>query len=444
MAEAPLAFGASYTCAAPTGQCAVFRLEAVDRVEKPSGANGGPPGLPCWKFLSLSEAAQADFAETVSGGGFVPYAVEHLAEDAYYVFLEVPDKAALWNEAFLDRGVRKAVAVGSRVLVATAATVAAWPGLAVGESALVEGRVSFVWNCGRCGSTLMHRALGAAGVASSSEPHWCDQMMLRAPGAASGAAWRDAAKLCLALEFSMCAQPGAARFSLNPKNIAGGAPLAAAVADIFPNCKHCFMYRSLEKVADSFGKFLYEAQAPDAEAADRAAWRGAGVGSLPLFPLYSQKLEAAVRSGALPVGEASNANVAAELVKWLDAVVPWLELRQIRRDDAVAHALNLRYDEFVGAATRATAVEAALRHLVGDAAALDAALAVFESDSQAGTTMTQRGAPAQKAAPFLCAADVAIARGCVLKVQGVLGVPLLAMQGGANCTIPKSACLEAA
>jgi hypothetical protein len=120
------AFGAAYTCGAPTGQCAVFSLVGVDRVERPCGAGRGPPGLPSWNFLSLSAAAQqADFAETVSGGGFVPYAVEHVGDDTYYVFLEIPDKAALWDEAFLDRGIRKVVAVGSRVLFATAGTVAA-------------------------------------------------------------------------------------------------------------------------------------------------------------------------------------------------------------------------------------------------------------------------------------------------------------------------------
>ena len=107
---------------------------------------------------------------------------------------------------------------------------------------LLEGRVSFVFNCGRCGSTLLHKALEALGAQSSSEPHWCDQLGIRAPSQCGALTWR-ATVVCLALECRLCPDPSSKRFSLNPKNIGGGAFLANVVAKDFPKCTMCFIYR---------------------------------------------------------------------------------------------------------------------------------------------------------------------------------------------------------
>ena len=55
-------------------------------------------------------------------------------------------------------------------------------------------RVSFVWNTGRCGSTLLHKATTNLGAVSLSEPHWLDQLMVAYPRAQEfAAAKRDSA-----------------------------------------------------------------------------------------------------------------------------------------------------------------------------------------------------------------------------------------------------------
>lgn len=60
---------------------------------------------------------------------------------------------------FLDRGVRALAATGSTVYVARLEAVERMPGFVPAHklSPGLQARFSFVWNTGRCGSTLMHR-----------------------------------------------------------------------------------------------------------------------------------------------------------------------------------------------------------------------------------------------------------------------------------------------
>ncbi|KAH8045470.1 hypothetical protein JL720_16672 [Aureococcus anophagefferens] len=162
------------------------------------------------------------------------------------------------------------------------------------------------------------------------------------------------------LEFHLSPNPDA-RFSLNPKNINGGAFLADIVAVDFPKSTMCFMYRSAEKVMDSFGRLLCAGDDAATVEAERADWRSTPalmrVATLPMLPLYATAVEDAATAGSLPFGEASRAKVAMEFCKWFDAV-------ESREDVLVA----------------------ALRHLGGffetdgDVAK---AVAVFDVDSQA-------------------------------------------------------------
>ena len=61
------------------------------------------------------------------------------------------------------------------------------------------------------------------------------------------------------------------------------------------------------------------------------------------------------------------------------------------------------------------------------------ALAVFEVDSQKGSAMTKKSAR-----PFLEDADRRLARTCVEKLGPALGLPVKALDGGANLLIPNS------
>ena len=232
--------------------------------------------------------------------------------------------------------------------------------------------------------------------------------------------------------------------ALNPKNINGGAFLADIVAVDFPKSTMCFMYRSAEKVMDSFGRLLCAGDDAATVEAERADWRSTPalmrVATLPMLPLYATALEDAATAGSLPFGEASRAKVAMEFCKWFDAVVSWLTLVQRRHDeqldDPVTRAVAIRYDDFVAEESREDVLVAALRHLGGffetdgDVAK---AVAVFDVDSQAGSAMTRHSA-----APFLTDADRTLARRCVADAAKVLKLPLKALDGGANLLLPNS------
>ncbi|KAH8077629.1 hypothetical protein JL720_10014 [Aureococcus anophagefferens] len=167
------------------------------------------------------------------------------------------------------------------------------------------------------------------------------------------------------------------------------------------------MYRSAEKVMDSFGRLLCAGDDAATVEAERADWRSTPalmrVATLPMLPLYATAVEDAATAGSLPFGEASRAKVAMEFCKWFDAVVSWLTLVQRRHDeqldDPVTRAVAIRYDDFVAKESREDVLVAALRHLGGffetdgDVAK---AVAVFDVDSQAGSAMTRHSA-----APFL-------------------------------------------
>merc|ERR1719383_1172902 len=137
-------------------------------------------------------------------------------------------------------------------------------GLEYAKAATVlrEARFVFVWNTGRCGSTLVHRALSAAGACSLSEPQWFDQFYV--PWEAEpGWKWPDASDiifLCFVLD---CVKQLGGRdskvFVLNPKG--GAAAAFPAVDRAFPadafDVVHIQMYRNAVDVLESFGSIMF-------------------------------------------------------------------------------------------------------------------------------------------------------------------------------------------
>tara|TARA_B100000795_G_scaffold267810_1_gene253435 strand:+ start:136 stop:738 length:603 start_codon:yes stop_codon:yes gene_type:complete len=164
------------SAAAPLGRANIYRLTHVDRTDMPGGkGNKGPPGQPAAHYLQVGPCeGDVTFGSLLTGSSrkFLLYAVEQGAGGGWaeplLVFLEL-EAAALHqlyvDEVFLDRGVRKLVPLGSRVAVCTMATA---------EAGLFDGhdgaQLGIVWNTGRCGSTLLGKALVAAGAASLGKP----------------------------------------------------------------------------------------------------------------------------------------------------------------------------------------------------------------------------------------------------------------------------------
>eukprot|EP00966_Prymnesium_polylepis_P147848 3415455-Prymnesium_polylepis.1 len=230
--------------AVPKRGFVVFRtLTDVDRTDHPGGAGRGPPGQPATTYITFKDEGEraVGFGEILQEGSqFVLYAVEAGRDDPVLVFLQLKPAArrALYEtEAFIDRGIRKQVELGSRVAFCSLTTAEAYLSEAASNVDSGTWRLSFVWNTGRCGSTLLHKAVLAKGAVSLSEPHWLDQLL-------KAAEWRAAEPALLQRVLRGCSlidvllsrrqrSPAgwtrATLFSFNPK-MGGAAHLQEAAA----------------------------------------------------------------------------------------------------------------------------------------------------------------------------------------------------------------------
>lgn len=424
-------------CTAPLGRAAILKLETVDRTDNPGGrSQSARPGCRAAHYLTASRKSVVSFEELFAlESPFVLYSVEDVESSSpFLVFLSLSPEARrkMWlEEAFIDRGVRKLVDLGSEVAVASLETAELFAKDALARFASGEWQVSFVWNTGRCGSTLMHKAVSAMGTASFSEPHWLDQLQF---SRLSEERMTGALRVCVAIEALTArlqtAVPGWDRptnFVFNPK--AGGMPVAEASVAAFPLARHAFMYRACHKVVESFAGLLFTRGVPIAMA---VRWR--------LFGLRALGLASTVVNG-LPLAELSSLPVARETWQWIQTIDQWMAITARRAEargaaDPLASAIVLRMDEFTSKdlALRARIVRTALAHFRAiDERASDAdiarALDVFSVPSQEGSKM---GGPKAK---VVTDGDVDVIKRCVL---GALREKADVQKGGANITLPGS------
>merc|ERR1719433_688385 len=129
------------------------------------------------------------------------------------------------------------------------------------ETKLQDIRMNFVWNTGRCGSTLMHKLLMNVGVGSFSEPHYLDQLNKISRGeykqfSATKEMSSRILRACWYLDIVLARRnlyKDTKIFSLNPKGMCDGLiELVTSWDTAFP-IKHCFMYRACHQVVESFG-----------------------------------------------------------------------------------------------------------------------------------------------------------------------------------------------
>ena len=233
-------------CHAPRGHATILTIDSVDRTDAPGGAAGGLPGRPGSHYISATPQSELQFAELFAiGSPFVLYSIEHPESSCPFVVflaLSVDERRALWlDEAFIDRGIRKLVAVGAQAAVASLETAIEFvEATALDEFATGRWRLSFLWNTGRCGSTLMHKVVSAMGVASFSEPQWLDQLLF-APPPEPGMTER-ALRTCVALEALIARLQTAipdwsesTNFIFNPKagmRVAEAAALVSITVDV--------------------------------------------------------------------------------------------------------------------------------------------------------------------------------------------------------------------
>jgi len=373
----------------PASDVAEYELTEIDRDE--SGRVGGITA-----FDAVDTGRSCSFGELMQRKDTVLYTYD--LKQRILIFMTVPDKAALWREPFLDRGVRK---LASQAVFVCAFDVATQY-LNDHKGALPDpahDTFLFVWNTGRCGSTLLARLTSAiADSVTLSEPWWVDQLGQDKKVLEADLLMMDLlVKLLHVIDFHLArtlvpAATGKVLYSLNPKGTA--AFLREPALRVFPKAKHLFMYRDQTKVVESFGSILGSSPAKARlgmvqMAVDKVI--GGPVGAIPgsRRPV-SRQLTAVSQDLKLP----SKMMVKMFGLMWADAMLSWMEFTE---DNSNLEVLTLRMDEFVtkDLVKRAVVVKTVLdfADVAYDApGALDRAMAVFNTHSQAGSAMEKSSA----------------------------------------------------
>jgi hypothetical protein len=369
-----------------------------------------------------------------------------------FVFVDVSSRKDVLAEPFLDRGIRK-WAQGDAFVVSFDSAIAY--SKAIETTELVDS-VTWIWNTGRCGSTLLHRIFANAGqvsrspLASISEPRWLDEL---ANWASPGLKIDEgmASDICLAahvLEFShlrslavMAGQEPPRLFSMNPK--AFGHKIIRLVERAFPKKvqNHVFNYRDAPLVIESFGSIFNAGETTWQYYLRRAKASllpgGQGVqppgAPLPVFSSIAMKEQGSSLAKTL-AHLASHPVVPMLTLTWCDAVLTWLEFAdgfyaEIEGSD---RPISVHMSELVSHSTR----EAVVTSLLADAgleptpAVIQAALACFEEHSQKGSEVWRQSS-AQTGRVFLLLSDKAAIDAAVGSIERLklLGGPSLRLPG---------------
>lgn len=377
------------------------------------------------------ENGVAEFS-SISKSSFIIYCLDF--ETQSVVFMEMEPGANLLEEPFMDRGVRHLA--GKHVLVASFDTVedylrqkeAEKQQQQVGEDK--KEHILWVWNTGRCGSTLLHRLLLTTGrVCSLSEPYWCEQLgRARARRQVKDATLRRLLRLCLLTDAQLLRQASQCPpshtsssssssssqslphiISLNMKGM--GHHLLDLALEEFPSfslsstSKHLYLYRDVVSVVESLASVFHTASPPFIRACLWVCPRW----TLDLvIPYRSQRLQTWIKNEDLelsPLGRVGRWGVARELaLAWLDSVCTWLEVMEGKEggeggkaEGAVERAV-LEMEDFVDISKRNKVVEHVLVFVfgkgVGEAVMkgeinMEKCLAVFDRHSQQGSRMQQ-------------------------------------------------------
>lgn len=386
---------------AALGEAALFTLTAVDTKDHPGGSECGRPGGSATQLLGCTDTGD-DIALATAlepNSNFILYSIEDLAnESPYLIFLEMRSaqvkESLIKEEAFIDRGARRVVSLGSRVLVATLESVESIMKSKSLEAAIDDGswQLSMIWNTGRCGSTLMHKALLAAGVGSFSEPQWLDQLCFGSanlPPMLLKRAFRACWVLDIHLLRALPSFQATKNFSMNPKTCGWLRHVGSTFIEAFPRLRHCFMYRACDKVAESFhGLDLSTVPHEQIEARDKK-WKETG--NSMLQHAVSDNLRPLLAEGKLPLSSIDNFGVAMRVLVWLSCLEGWRMMQACNKDFASAPVI--RMDEFVtkDLAKREVILADVLMQLgvisSKDDARVKVALEVFNENSQKNSAM---------------------------------------------------------
>jgi len=305
------------------------------------------------------------------------------------LLVEVDDWVAVYDEPFLDRAIPRHA--GRRVWTVRVDELEQWA-----ASKTVKPTI-WVWNSGRCGSTLLHRLLSDVQVASVKEPVWMDTLALTRNQSAPHLTQEYVDRLfnvAYAVEAHIVGRvfPAAKMMSMNGKSF--GFRIIDSVMRNYPDHKHLYLYRSPDEVAQSFTRSVLPSAGPlirllgtsELLAPLALAIKPSSSRAMALMSAKMQQLDAE----GLPIVSHAFSKHFVEPV--LDGFAYWLEHVHGR-----ANALSLRYKEL-------TAKDVALRRRVVHGLLswvfdrtpideeMDAAMVTFSKDSQANSAMSKSNA----------------------------------------------------
>lgn len=234
--------------------CTPLIFEAIDRDDNEK--IGGVTSLGVCEDLDGAKIPLSDLMTHEAYRNVITYCVDY--PKSRLILVEVSSLEEITSAPFLDRSVRRyATGKGFGVPLDVASE---W---AHGQDFLKNKRIILVWNTGRCGSTLMHRALVAAGAVSASEPFFFDQMT--APWCQCE--WKKGPDVsmiafacsCMIWHQLMVLVPDAKVFAMNGKGFffkAFSACLSAFPPEVY-DVRHMQMYRDTCGVVNSFGSLFF-------------------------------------------------------------------------------------------------------------------------------------------------------------------------------------------
>lgn len=409
-------------------RCPAFRIAAVDRTEMNFDA-----GL---KSFELEDDGEETTVEAVVQQDDIVLYCFDKHEDCF-VFVQVQNRAKLELAPFLDRSIRKFAVVGGKLVVVPFQEMNNW----AHHIDTHDWTVTWIWNTGRCASTLAHRALAAAGVGSVSEPFWFEQLTRILTDAKKGSRLEehmgDVARIAHVVEFfqvqsyrrGLGVQDACTAdkplFSMNPKG--SGTYLKHIVikhlSKQFPHQRHVFMYRDCRKVVESFGSIFVVGSVVT------------GKGGPPPKPPKFVSRAMNEHKDKLPMEFSYWSHPAAKRITlmWMDGVCDWMEFLTDHQVDQ----LTIRMDEFVTKNMenrRATLFEllkhAGLPLKTQWNPTVDNSLGAFKEHSQKGSVMEKSSAVTKK--KFLDTDAEEKISACVSTV------PYLGALGGADLILPGS------
>ena len=306
------------------------------------------------------------------------------------VFLSCPSREALWREPFLDRGIRKLAS--EDVFICSFETAHAY--VRENPKPRPDATLQWIWNTGRCGSTLMSRVMVASGNAVSlSEPWWFDELCFAIDdGALPEAELDELVKTLHVVDFKLASDmwPEATVFSMNPKG--KGHPVRPSILRAFPDGKHMFMYRDSRKVVESFGSIF----------SNNMPWyikfaMNLGLGAPPINKkaFSDPRLSEMFENGDLRLPKRLNPIAQRITAMWVDSVSSWIRLRE--SEPLLGDSVTIRMDEFVtkDLDKRRENVRAVLKSVgIEGKESIELGMTAFNKHSQAGTRMATSSASA--------------------------------------------------